>query len=159
MNTAIYKNKITLLTKKGMKELKKVISQLENDRKKTINDLKELDRTLGRDERLSRIEKISELENIESELQYKKMLLSTSKLMPRHNSHLRVAIGSVVELIDKHGRFFKYKIVESIEADPSDGRISILSPLGRSLLGRNVSDVVELGHGTHFDHFRLVRIT
>jgi len=158
MNTTIYKNKVTLLSKKGMKELRKAISQLEIDRHRTLMSLRELDKTLGRDERLARLEKISDIENIEAELEDKKMLLSTSRLMPTKRNHLQVAIGSVVDLIDRHGHLFRFKIVESVEADPSDGRISTLSPLGKSLLGRNVSDVVKLGKGSRLNHFRLLRI-
>jgi len=159
MNATIYKNKITLLSKKGMKELKKSIGQLENDRHKALKVLRELDKKLGHDERLTRIEKISDLENIEAGLEDKKLLLSTAQLIPAKRNHLQVAIGSVVDLIDRHGHFFRFKIVESVEANPSDGRISTLSPLGKSLLGRNVSDVVKLGRGSRINHFRLVRIT
>ncbi len=152
------KDKVTLLTKKGMKELKKSITQLENDRQKVMQSLHELDKTLGRDERLSRIEKLSELESIEADLEDKKLLISTSQLMPSKRTHLQVVIGSVVDLIDKHGHFMRFKIVNSVEANPSDGRISTLSPLGQSLLGRNVQDVVELGRGVRQNHFRLIRI-
>ena len=159
MIDTIYKSKTTLLSKKGMKELKKAISQLENDHKKALNELRELDKKLGHDERLERLDKISVLETIEAELDEKKSLLQTSKLIPAKRNHLRVAIGSVVDLIDKHGHFLRFKIVDSVEANPSDGRISTLSPLGKSLLGRNVQDVVELGKGTKTNHFRLVRIT
>lgn len=142
-----------------MKELKKSIAQLGTDRHKAMKVLRELDKTLGHDERLARIEKLSDLENIEADLEEKKLILSTAQLIPAKRNHLQVAIGSVVDLIDKHGHFFRFKIVESVEANPSDGRISTLSPLGKSLLGRNVSDVVKLGRGPRINHFRLVRIT
>jgi transcription elongation factor GreA len=159
MIDTIYKDKITLLSKKGMKELKKAISQLEHNHQRALNDLRELDKTLGHDERLARLDKLSELENIESELEDKKSLLQRSKLIPAKRSHIQVVIGSVVDLIDKHGHFLRFKIVNSVEANPSDGRISTLSPLGKSLLGRNVQDVVEVGRGSKYNHFRLVRIT
>ena len=151
-------DKTILLSKKGMKELKKTIIQLEHDKQKALQALRELDKTLGHDERLDRIEKLSNLENIESELADKKIIISTAKLLPTRRMRLRVAIGSVVDLIDKHGHLFRYTIVDTIEANPSDGRISILSPLGRSLIGRTVKDIVRWGKGKRSNQFQLVRI-
>jgi len=147
MHTTISREKITLLSKKGMKELKKNILQLENDKQKILQSIRELDKTLGHDERLSRIEMLADLDITESKLEDKKLILSTSRLIPTKRSHLQVMVGSVVDLIDKHGHFFRFTIVDSIEADPSDGRISTLSPLGRSLIGRTVRDIVEWGNG------------
>ena len=159
MNTTISKDKITFLSKKGMKELKKEIIQLENDIQKTLRSLRELDKTLGRDERLSRIEMLANLDITESRIADKKLILSTAKLIPKKKTHLQVAIGSVVDLIDKRGHFFRFTIVNSIEANPSDGRISTLSPLGQNLLGKAVKDTVKFGDGNRMNCFELVRIT
>jgi transcription elongation factor GreA len=103
-------------------------------------------------------EKLSALEYIELEIAEKKTMLTNVKLLPSKRSHLRVALGSVVELIDSYGHFFRYTIVDSIEANPSDGRISTESPLGRSLIGRTVKDVVEWRNGNRFNKLQLVRI-
>jgi transcription elongation factor GreA len=159
MNTTISKDKITFLSKKGIKELKKEISQLENDKQKILRSLRELDKTQGRDERLSRIEMLAELDIIDSKIDDKKLVLSTSKLIPKKRSQLSVAIGSVVDLIDKHGHFFRFTIVDSVEADPSDGRISTLSPLGQNLIGKSLSDTVEWGRNNMVNSYKLVRIT
>ncbi|HZJ34608.1 MAG TPA: GreA/GreB family elongation factor [Candidatus Angelobacter sp.] len=151
-------DKTILLSKKGMKELRKTITQLEHDRQQELKSLRELDKTLDRDDRLSRIERLSNIESVESELNDKKLVLSIAKLLPAKRTRLQVAIGSVVELIDKHGHLFRYKIVDSVEADPSDGRISLLSPLGQSLVGKTVRDIVEWGNGKNINQFQLVRI-
>jgi transcription elongation factor GreA len=158
MNTTISEDKITLLSRKGVKELKKEISQLESDKKKVLKSLHELEKTFGHDERLSRIETLAELEIIESKLEDKKLILSTSKVMPRKRTQLRVAIGSVVDLIDRHGHFFRFTLVNSIEANPSDGRISTLSPLGQSLIGKSVEDTVTWRTGRNTNHYKLLRI-
>ncbi len=159
MNTTISKDKITLLTKKGMKEFKREIVQLENDKQRVLKSLRDLDKTMGRDERLSRIELLAELDIIDSKIDDKKLVLSTSKLLPKKRSQIRVAIGSVVDLIDRHGHFFRFKLVDSVEADPSDGRISTLSPLGKNLIGKSIKDTVEWGNGKRINQFQLVRIT
>lgn len=158
MNTTITKDKITMLSKKGMKELKKSLIQLENDKQKVLKSLRESDKTLGREERFNRIEMLAELDIIESTIDDKKLILSTSQLIPKKRTHLQVAIGSVVDLIDKHGHFFRFTIVDSVEANPSDGRISTLSPLGQSLVGRTVQDIVQWGSGKGANYCQLVRI-
>jgi transcription elongation factor GreA len=155
MNTTII-DKTILLSKKGMKELKKKIAQLGHDRNRTLQSLRKLDKSLGREERLERIERVSTLEIIESELADKKMILSYAKLLPSERTRLQVAIGSVVELIDKHGRMFRFTIVDSVEANPSDGRISTLSPLGQNLIGKTVKETVRWGRGDNW--FKLVKI-
>ena len=48
MNTTISKDKITLLTKKGMKEFKREIVQLENDKQRVLKSLRDLDKTIDR---------------------------------------------------------------------------------------------------------------
>ncbi len=157
MNTTITENTI-LLSKKGMKELKKAVIQLEHDHQKALRSLRELDKTSDREGHLARIDKLSVVEGIEIELDEKKLVLSSAKLLPAKRTRLQVAIGSIVDLIDKRGHLFRYMIVDSVEANPSDGRISTASPLGRSLIGRTVKDTIQLNNGKHFNQFQLVRI-
>ena len=146
------------LSKKGMKELKKQIARLERDRQEAHAQLRELDKTDAHEERLARIEKLAQIEVIESEIEEKKSALENAKLLPRKRDALRVAIGSVVELIDMNGRIIRYTIVDSIEADPSDGRISFKSPLGQNLLGKQIQDIIEWGNGLRTNQLRLVGI-
>jgi transcription elongation factor GreB len=53
-----------------------------------------------------------------------------------------VRFGALVEVVDENGKKASYHVVGPDEADPSAGRISFQSPLGRSLLKRKVGDVV-----------------
>jgi len=54
----------------------------------------------------------------------------------------RVTFGSTVLLVDDTGKEYRYWIVGSDEAEPARGRISILSPLARTLVGRRVGERV-----------------
>jgi transcription elongation factor GreA len=55
----------------------------------------------------------------------------------------RVAFGSTVVVHDSaKGAEVEYKIVVSEEADVAKGKISTSSPIGRSLIGKQVGDVV-----------------
>ena len=151
-------SKTILLSKKGMKELKKSAQSLEHYMHSMIVSLHEMDKTSGRDERLERIEKLAELETIESKLADTKLTLSMAKLIPTRRARIKVAIGSVVDLIDQQGRLFRYTLVDSLEANPSDGRISIASPLGQNLVGKTVHEIVEWGNGMRANQLKLVRI-
>jgi transcription elongation factor GreA len=56
----------------------------------------------------------------------------------------RVEVGTVVCVSRDDGRDCTYKIVESVEASPSDGKISDQSPIGQALVGRKRGDTVSV---------------
>jgi len=149
MNTATITTpeKVILLSKKGMKEMKKAVIILERDRSALIKGLHDLDRTSSHDDRLERIERLARLEATEAELYEKKQTLSRAKLIPTKSARMRVALGSVVSLLDHQGKLFQYTLVDTIEANPSDGRISVISPLGQSLIGKTAKETVQWGRG------------
>lgn len=163
MNTTTTKlqseKKTILLSKKGIKELKKSIAQLEHDRTAIRRYLRESDKTSSHDDRFERSERLLRLEVIEAELLEKQEVLNNAKVISSRRTRMKVAIGSVVDLIDQTGRQISYTLVESIEANPSDGRISALSPLGSTLIGKTVQDIVEWGNGLNKTSFQLVRIS
>ncbi len=54
----------------------------------------------------------------------------------------KIGIGSVVE-IDMARKKFTYTIVDPVEANPLEGKISHESPIGKELLGRKAGDTFE----------------
>ncbi len=59
--------------------------------------------------------------------------------------HDRVGLGSRVVVLDTgKDEEISYHLVTSEDADVTQGRISTSSPIGKSLLGREVGDVVKL---------------
>jgi transcription elongation factor GreA len=55
-----------------------------------------------------------------------------------------VEFGSSVTVVTDEGKSKRYKVVGSAEADPLEGKISVESPVGRSLLGHKVGDSVDV---------------
>ncbi len=158
MNTTTITTETVYLSKKGMKELDKAIAELERDRHAVIMELHEQDKIDNHDERLARIEKLAQLDAVDVELTTKQDLRARAQPYPKTNSHY-VNIGSVVEMITGNGRKVSYTIVDTVEADPSDGRISAESPLGQSLLGKKIADTINWGKGLKKTQFQLIRIS
>jgi transcription elongation factor GreA len=74
----------------------------------------------------------------------------------------RIMFGATVKLVDEDTEEEKtYQIVGEPEADVRSGRVSILSPIARALMGKTVGDTVEVttpGGGKSYEvvgvHFR-----
>lgn len=147
-----------LLSKKGMHNLKRQIKRLEHELSIAQADLRGLEKSKSHEERLERTEKLAAIDAITTELNDKKFILSRAKLLPRRRDSIKVMIGSVVELIDSQGRKFRYMLVDSLEANPSAGRISIKSPLGQKLLGKQLQDIVQWTAGLGTNQLQLVNI-
>ncbi len=68
-------------------------------------------------------------------------LLAKAKLISRAPTD-EVTLGSVIHLCTSDDRKYNYTLVGAFEANPSAGRISNESPVGKALLGHKVGDLV-----------------
>jgi transcription elongation factor GreA len=68
-------------------------------------------------------------------------MLAKAKLISRVDTGV-VSLGSVVKLRNSDEREYCYKLVGAYEANPTAGRISNESPVGKALLGHKVGDLV-----------------
>jgi transcription elongation factor GreA len=55
-----------------------------------------------------------------------------------------VQVGSSVTVKNESGKTSKYTLTGSAEADPTKGKISNVSPIGKSLLGKKVGEIAEV---------------
>ncbi len=55
-----------------------------------------------------------------------------------------VEVGATVTVQNQEGQTYQYSITGSAEADPSQGKISNVSPIGKSLLGKRINEVTEV---------------
>ncbi len=81
----------------------------------------------------------AEIERIENVLAEAEVIQPISRKRERH-----VRLGSSVKLRGDDGQEITYVLVDSVEADPSEGRISDKSPLGQQLLGKRIKDYITL---------------
>jgi transcription elongation factor GreA len=68
--------------------------------------------------------------------------VATAEVIDPPTSGDRVTFGSTVRLADEDGKETVHQIVGSDETDPSRGRISVMAPLARTLIGKRVGDSV-----------------
>jgi transcription elongation factor GreA len=78
---------------------------------------------------------------LEGQILELEQLLATAKIIDEVRTDV-VSLGSVVHLSTSDDREYRYTIVGAYEAQPSAGRISNESPVGKSLLGHKVGDCV-----------------
>jgi transcription elongation factor GreA len=68
-------------------------------------------------------------------------MVAKAKLIETGNATV-VSLGSTIHLCTGEGREYRYQLVGAFEADPSAGRISNESPVGRALLGHKTGEMV-----------------
>ena len=133
------------LTKEKKKELEDELKTLKTVRRKEIADALLYAKSLGdlsenaeyqqaREDQANTEERISHLENI----------LKNAVIMTKHHSGV-VEVGTTVTVLKKGDTKEKqFTLVGSEETDSLGGKISNESPLGKSLLGKEKGDTVNV---------------
>ncbi len=145
------------LTQEGVDELKGELSKLVGQRTHVADRIKQA-RELGdlseNAEYQSAREEQDRLETRISELEH---ILQNSKMIkkPKKDGHVR--LGSVVTVKDG-GKPLVYQIVGTVEADPSNGKISDESPIGVALMGKTIGDKVVLKTAVGSANYKVIKI-
>ena len=69
-----------------------------------------------------------------------------------------VEVGATVTVQNQDGKTYQYTITGSAEADPSQGKISNVSPIGKSLLGKRLNEVTEASVPSGKIQFEIISI-
>ena len=94
---------------------------------------------------------------LEGRVQALEVRLRTAVIVNAPESGARVGLGSKVT-VEIEGETIDYTIVGASESDPSAGRISSSSPVGRALVGRNVGDVIAVTTPAGDREYRVVQV-
>ncbi|MCP8939037.1 transcription elongation factor GreA [Alsobacter sp. SYSU M60028] len=87
------------------------------------------------------------LARIGRDLRYWMHRRSSAEVVPPNEAVDKVYFGSRVTIERDDGRTQQFRIVGEDEADPTEGRLSYVSPLARELMGKTVGDIVIAGQG------------
>jgi transcription elongation GreA/GreB family factor len=80
------------------------------------------------------------------DLRYWTVRRASAEVIPPPTGTTEVRFGSVVTIVRQDGRTQTFRIVGEDEANPVDGTLSHVSPLARALFGKEVGDVIKVGH-------------
>jgi len=136
----------TYLTTKGLFKLKGELEDLQTQRRPVvasrIQKAKEIGGTVDNAEYE---EAKNEQAFIEGRVRTLENLVNNSVVISEKREPTDVVlIGSKVTVLNQKGKKDQYSIIGSAEADPSEGKISNVSPIGKALLGKKVGDIAEV---------------
>ena len=155
-------NKISYYSVEGMKKLKEELEHLEHvERPRVSNDIAEA-RDKGdlsenaeyhaAKEEQSHLElKIAKLKEVVSNARIiDESLLDTSKIL----------IHSIVKIKNTSNNMeFSYTLVADSETNIKEGKLSVNSPIGKGLLGKEVGDIVEIQVPSGVMNFEILEIS
>ncbi len=96
---------------------------------------------------------------VEGRIQELEQTLKRAKVIESSNSNPDIIqIGSEVIVREEGFEEEVFTIVGSKEANPQDGKISYESPIGKSLLGHRVGDIVRVPIPGGFSNFIIIQI-
>jgi len=129
-------------TKAGYEKLAQEYEELKAQRPAVVEDVQKA-RDLGdlKENGYYQASK-AKLRSIDSQLMRFSYNLKTAKIVEERAAD-SIGIGSTVTLHNKE-KEMTYQFVGDLEADPSSGKLSLLSPIGRAVEGKKVGDVVEV---------------
>lgn len=135
------------LTKEGLEELKQELNELETIKLPAIIDRVAKAREHGDLSENSEYQSARDDQGIvEARIAEVEEVIAKAKVVKSTHNKLKVGVGSTVVLYleNKPKKEFTYTVVGEFEADPSEGKISSVSPLGQALSGKKKSDKVKV---------------
>ena len=96
---------------------------------------------------------------VEGRIMTVEQMLKNAVMIDKTRASDSVGIGSYVTVVERGGDDDEmYQIVGSAEADPTRGRISNESPVGRALLGKRVGEEVQVKIPDGLRHLKITEI-
>ena len=151
-------DKHVLLTKKGLDRLKDQLNRLNKERTSMCKRLMKMD-SKEKEEYVVSTNAINVLEKNENEILKIADILQRADIVMETSASSDVRLGSTVSLFSG-SKTAKYTVVNTIEADPSENKISTESPLGKALIGKKKRDNIHVSSPRgHEYQFRLEEIS
>ncbi len=150
----------TLLTMEGLKELEAELEQLKTVGRKEAAEKIKVARSFGDlSENSEYDEAMSDQAKLEARISEIEHIIKNAKILDIDSLGTEnVHIGSTVKIADKKKNEFVYTIVGFAQADPSVGKISDESPVGRALIGHKKGDKIVVEAPAGAMQFKIVEI-
>ncbi|MGC8776125.1 MAG: transcription elongation factor GreA [Minisyncoccia bacterium] len=136
--------KVHYLTKEKLEELKKELEYLKREGRREVAEHLQKAKEYGDlSENAEYSEAKDEQQRIETRILELEEIIRNAVLIKEGTKGDKVKIGSKVT-VKKDGKTYEYLIVGPNEADPSKGKISNESPLGRAFLDKKSGETAEV---------------
>jgi len=135
----------TTLTAQGYAKLKAELTNLKNQRSIVIEELRKAmaDKDFRENAPLDAARE--QKAHLEGKIEELESTLKLARIMGETQNTSRIKIGNTVVLRDlSSGKELSYTLVDPSEANPSQGKISVASPLGKVLLDKEKGQRVEV---------------
>lgn len=136
------------LTREGYEEKKNRLHYLVTERRQQVADYIHDAKEAGDISESSAYEDAKNLQAmLEGEIQELQALLDNAVILeaPTHTGGKRtVRLGATIEVESSSGSVRRYQLVSTVEANPSQNKLSDQSPVGKALMGRAEGEQVEV---------------
>jgi len=149
----------TLLTKEGFARLQEELEYLRTVRRREVAEhIRKAKEDGDISENAGYDVAKAEQAFLEGRIMTLENMLNSAVLIEENQTTDTVTLGCRVTVVEDGGEPETFQIVGSAEADPTSGRISNQSPLGRALLGREVGEEVTIQTPDGSSRFRILNI-
>lgn len=148
-------------TPEGYKKLKKELDQLEKVERFEVIKAIEVARAHGDLSENAEYHAAKERQGqIEARINYLNGKLGAAEVIDTNEQHFeKIVFGANVRLENvETGEEAAYKLVGPDESDIKEGRISIMSPLGKAMLGKEEGDEVEFRSPSGLKTYEIIEI-
>ena len=132
------------LTPEGAKKLAQELNQLASvERPRVVQEVADAAAQGDRSENAEYTYGKKKLREIDRRIRFLSKRLDDAVVVKQEEgAHVEVRFGARVAVVDENEKRSVYSIVGPDEANPSEGKISFQSPLGKALMKRKVGDTV-----------------
>ena len=133
------------ITKEGLVKLQTELDMLVSTRRPEVAEKIKRAREVGSTENNAEYDDAkNEQAFIEGRILALENILRNATVIERPEQPGVVELGNAILIQNQDGKIEQYTIVGSAEADPLNGRISEVSPVGKALLGKKTGDTVKV---------------
>jgi transcription elongation factor GreA len=149
------------ITRKGYQKMLQEVDELKSRRPRIAQDIKEAMEKGDLKENAEYHAAKEELTHVQRRIAELENRLGSARLLEDQTNIPtdKVYIGATVIVKDEEGHESTYTLVDASEANPREGRISVTSPLGQSLMGHPINTTVKVALGKDGYKLTILKIT
>jgi len=133
------------LTAQGYAKLEKELASLKNQRSQVIEEIQKAAADKDFRENAPLAAAREQKSHLDGRIKELEATLSQAKIMGEDRYTARAKFGDTVVLRDlSSDKEFSYTLVDPREANPANGKLSVASPLGKAILGKEKGQTIEV---------------